>query len=47
MLPMQSTREKAAVMIDFPVENSQVADGKRDELGKSRESIPVDSEQIY
>ena len=40
MLPSRSSREKAAVMIDFSLENSQAAEGKRDELAKARESIP-------
>ena len=40
MLPSRSPREKAAVMIDFSLENSQAAEGKRDELAKARESIP-------
>ena len=40
MLPTQSPIEKATVTVDFPLENSQAAERKRDELAKARVSIP-------
>ena len=40
MLPTRSPIEKATVMIDFPLENSQASERKSDELAKARKSIP-------
>ena len=40
MLPTRSPIEKATVKGDFPLENGQAAERKRDELAKARVSIP-------
>ena len=41
MLPKSNPMEKATITIDFPLENSQAAERKRDELEKARDSIPI------